>query len=148
MMVPPLNRTPPIVVGFPLSSSASVGVAALTRRLESGRSQRPQRAIFLPLAVAAPDLADQFEELTWLDTQSFCDLAEDRDAHRNIRPLNGSDITATDPCLFGEFFLRQSPFVPETAQICSQDILEIHSRHKRRIGTIDPGMIVPIRNLA
>jgi hypothetical protein len=43
-MVPPLNRTPPIVVGFPLSFSASIAVAALTRRLESGRFQRQQRA--------------------------------------------------------------------------------------------------------
>lgn len=94
-----------------------------------------------------PGLADQVEEFAGLDTQSVCDPAEDRNAHRNVCPLNSSDVAATDPRPFGELFLRQLTFMPQAAQICGQDILEIHDRHKRHIGTIDPGTIVPIRGL-
>lgn len=93
-------------------------------------------------------LTDQFEEFAWLDTQGFCELAKDRNAHRNVCSLHCSDVAATDPRAFGEFLLRQPASVPEATQICSQDILKIHGRHKRRTGTIDPGTIVPIRGLA
>jgi len=33
--------------------------------------------------------------------------------------------------------------MPQAVQMCGQDILEIHGRHKRHMRTIDPGMIVP-----
>jgi hypothetical protein len=95
----------------------------------------------------ASGLASQTEEFARLDTQSVCNLAEDCNARRNVCPLNGSDVAATDPRPFGEPLLRQLTFMPQAAQICGQDILEIHARHKRYMRTIDPGTIVPIRSL-
>src|SRR6185437_16664985 len=73
------------------------------------------------------------------------DPAEHRDAGRNVGAFDPSDVPGTQPGPFGQFLLRHPFRMTQPTQIDRHDLLEIHGDDGADMGTIVPGMIVPIR---
>lgn len=73
------------------------------------------------------------------------DPAEHGHTRRDVGAFDPSEVPGAQPGPFGQLLLRHPFRMTQPTQIDRHDLLEIHGDDGADIGTIVPGMIVPIR---
>lgn len=70
------------------------------------------------------------QEILRVDFERTSQSTQNCDAHGHVRALDRSDISRAETGTMCQLFLRQLPFVANTTQICSHDLIEIHGSKK------------------
>lgn len=88
------------------------------------------------------------DQVARVNLQRDREFSEQRNAGRDTRALNRPEIARADSEDVRHLFLSLAMLVPNPAQICGKNILQIHAPIDRRKGMIVLGTIVPIRYVA
>ena len=100
------------------------------------------------ITILVTDLAtwpDSTDQVTWINAEGGCQLAQHRDAGRPVGGFEFSDVASTKAGSMRQLFLRQLLVMTHPTQLYGHDLLEVHGSDGAYSGFIVPGTIVPSR---